>query len=136
MPGQARRREKRRSRSGETYDLVPVSSGEPEHAAVGGLVGAGTAEIVECLIGHADQVVGDELRAFAGALLRVLDAALPFEHRPPGVVVLRQLREDRLEVHLTVARGTEPPGAIDPRLVPAVHALTSVRIELCVLDVK
>src|SRR5437016_290856 len=83
-----------------------------------------------------DDVIGDELRPFAGTVLRVLEAALPLEHRPAGVVVLRQLREDRLEVHLTVAQGTEPAGAIDPRLEPAIHALAAGRIELGILDVK
>src|SRR5437016_7098300 len=83
-----------------------------------------------------DDVIGDELRPFAGTVLRVLEAALPLEHRPAGVVVLRELREDRLEVHLTVAQGTEPAGAIDPRLEPAIHALAASWIELGVLDVK
>src|SRR5437867_1808133 len=74
--------------------------------------------------------------AAAGAVLRVLEAALPLEHCPAGIVVLGQFREDRLEVHLTVARGTEPAGAIDPRLEPAIHALAAGRIELGILDVK
>src|SRR5439155_1007876 len=73
---------------------------------------------------------------FAGAVLRVLEAALPLEHRPAGIVVLRQLREDRLEVHLPVAQGTEPAGAIDPRLEAAIHALAAGRMELGILDVK
>src|SRR6266545_4128150 len=118
------------SRSGWTM------SGDAEHPAVRGLVGAGAGEIVERLLGHMDDVVGDELRSFAGAVLRVLDAALPLEHRPAGIVVLRQFREDRLEVHLTVAQGTEPARAIDPRLESAIHALLAGRIELGVLDVK
>src|SRR5213593_3486955 len=118
------------SRSGWTI------SGDAEHPAIRGLVGAGAGEIVERLFRHTDDVVGDELRPFAGAVLRVLEAALPLEHRPAGIVVLRQLREDRLEVHLTVAQGTEPAGAIDPRLEPAIHALAAGRIELGILDVK
>src|SRR6266545_3306073 len=111
-------------------------SGDAEHPAVRGLVGAGAGEIVERLVRHPDDVVGDELRPFAGAVLRVLDAALPLEHRPAGIVVLGELREDRLEVHLPVAQGTEPAGAIDPRLEPAIHALAAGRIELGILDVK
>src|SRR5437773_10789186 len=66
----------------------------------------------------------------------MFDAALPFEYRPARIVVLRQLREDRLEVHLTIAEGTEPAGAIDPRLEHAIHALAAGRIELGILDVK
>src|SRR6266508_5757607 len=103
-------------------------SGDAEHAAIRGDVGAGAGEIVERLFRHADDVVGDELRSFTRAVLRMLDAALPFEHRPAGIVVLRQLREDRLEVHLTIAEGTEPAGAIDPRLEPAIHALAAGQI--------
>src|SRR6266516_992305 len=118
------------SRSGGTM------SGDAEHAAIRGLVGAGTGEIVERLLGHTNDVVGDELRPLAGAVLRMLDAALPLEHRPAGIVVLRELREDRLEVHLTVAEGTEAAGAIDPRLEPAIHALPAGRIELGILDMK
>src|SRR4051812_20653040 len=112
------------------------SSGDAEHSGVRGEVGAGAGEIVERLFRHANDVVGDELRAFAGAVLRVLDAALPLEHRPTGIVVLRELREYRLEVHLPVAERTESPGAIDPRLEPAIHALPPRRIELGILDVK
>src|SRR6266550_3663918 len=111
-------------------------SGDAEHPAICGEVGAGAGEIVERLFRHAEDVVGDELRSLAGAVLRVLDAALPLEHRPARIVVLRQLREDRLEVHLTIAEGTEPAGAIDPRLEPAIHALAAGRIELGILDVK
>src|SRR6266571_578627 len=118
------------SRSGGTM------SGDAEHPAIRGLVGAGAREIVERLLGHTDDVVGDELRAFAGAVLGVLDATLPLEHRPAGIVVLGELREDRLEVHLTIAQGTEPAGAIDPRLESAIRALAAGRIELGVLDVK
>src|SRR5438067_13428011 len=112
------------------------SSGDAEHTAIRGEVGAGAGEIVERLFRHPDDVVGDELRAFARAILRMLDAALPLEHRPSGIVVLRELREDGLEVHLPVAERTEPPGAIDPRLKPAIHALPPRRTELGILDVK
>src|SRR5258705_8144218 len=118
------------SRSGGTM------SGDAEHPAIRRLVGPGAREIVERLLGHTDDVVGDELRPFAGAVLRMLDAALPLEHRPAGIVVLRELREDRLEVHMTVAQGTEAAGAIEPRLEPAIQTLPAGRIELGILDVK
>src|SRR5260370_15191653 len=111
-------------------------SGDSEHPAIRSIISTRAGEIVERLFRHPDDVVGDELRPLAGAVLRMLDAALPFEHRPAGIVVLRQLREDRLEVHLTVAQRTEPAGAIDPRLEPAIHALAAGRIELGILDVK
>src|SRR5213593_3617871 len=111
-------------------------SGDAEHAAICGDVGAGAGEIVERLVRHPDDVVGDELRPLAGAVFRMFEAALPFEHRPAGIVVLGELREDRLEVYLTIAEGTEPAGAIHPRLEPAIHALAAGRIELGILDVK
>src|SRR5438094_3181371 len=111
-------------------------SGHAEHAAVRRHVGTGTGEIVECLFRDADDVVGDELRSFAGAVLGVLETALPLQHRPAGIIVLGELREDRLEVHLTVAQRTEPSGPLGPRLEPAIHALAAGRVELGVLDVK
>src|SRR6266571_9193897 len=95
------------SRSGEALPSLLVRrprSDDAEHAAIGGHVGAGAGEIVERLFRDAGDVVGDELRPFAGAVLRVLEATLPLQHRPAGIIVLRQLREDRLEVHLAVAQ--------------------------------
>src|SRR5467141_3574221 len=99
----------------------PPASGDAEHAAVGRHVGAGTGEIVERLLGDADDVVGDELRPFASAVLGVLETAFPFEHRPAGIIVLGQLGENSLEVHLAVAQRMERSGPIDPRLEPTVH---------------
>src|SRR5882757_7347365 len=82
--------------------LVPALS-EAEHAAVGGLVGAGPSEVVEGARRRLDDVPLDEGSAFGRALFAALDAALPLEHRPAGVVVLRQLREDGGEVDLPIA---------------------------------
>src|SRR5437899_9115431 len=105
-------------------------SGDAEHAAVRRYVGAGTGEIVERLFGHADDVVGDELRPFASAVLGVLETALPLQHRPAGIIVLGELGEDRLEVHLAVAQRAEASGPIYPRLESTIHALAAVRVEL------
>ena len=52
---------------------------------------------------HADDVILDERRPFGGALLGVLDAALPLEHRPAAVAILGELAEDRAEVDLAIA---------------------------------
>src|SRR5438552_9034028 len=111
-------------------------SGDAEHAPIGGHVGAGTGEIVERLFRDPDDMIGDELRPFARAILGVLETAFPLQHRPAGIIVLGELREDRLEVHLTVAQRTEPSGPLGPRLEPAIHALAAGRVELGVLDVK
>src|SRR3989442_730581 len=112
-----------RPRSRRPCSAPPPPSGDAEHAAVRRYVGAGTGEIVERLFGDADDVVGDELRSFASAILGVLEAAFPLQHRPAGIVVLGELGEDSFEVHLAVTQRTKPSGPIDPRLEPAVHAL-------------
>src|SRR5450432_2560211 len=66
-------------------------------------VAPGAGEVVERLLGDADDVLLDERRALGGARFGVLQRALPLEHRPAVVVVLRHLREDRAEVDLAVA---------------------------------
>src|SRR5881398_506277 len=111
-------------------------SGDAAHAPIGGHVGAGTGEIVERLFRDPDDMIGDELRPFARAILGVLETAFPLQHRPAGIIVLGELGEDRLEVHLAVAQRTEPSGPINPRLETAVHALAAGRVELGVLDVE
>src|SRR2546430_6796181 len=70
------------------------------------------------------------------SILGVLETAFPLQHRPAGIIVLGELGEDRLEVHLAVAQRTEPSGPINPRLETAVHALAAGRVELGVLDVE
>src|SRR6266581_1430084 len=63
----------RSGRDGPNSAVASTMSGDAEHAAVGGLVGVGAAEIVERLFRDTDDMVGDQLRAFAGAVLRVLE---------------------------------------------------------------
>ena len=81
-------------------------------------------------------MVGDEAGALGRAVFRVLDAALPLQHRPAVEAVSGQLGEDPLEVDLAIARGPEPPGPAQPRLEPTVGAGLAVRPELGVLDVE
>src|SRR5262249_44219987 len=66
----------------------------------------------------------------------ILQAALPFEHRPGVVADGGELGEDADEVHLAVAERAEAPGAIDPGLEARIDALPSGRIELRILDVE
>ena len=113
-----------------------TKTSEAEHFAVGGLVGAGGGEIVECCRGGLDDVARDEGGAFGGALFGGLDAAFPFEDGPAGEIVLSQFGEDCGEIDLAVAERAEAAGAIDPRLKAAVDALATGRAELGVLDVK
>ena len=62
----------------------------PQHAVDLTLVGCAAGEIVKGFFRHADDVVLDEIRALAGAVLRMLQAAFPFEHRPGVVTILDQ----------------------------------------------
>jgi hypothetical protein len=81
-------------------------------------------------------VVADDGGALTRAVLRVLQAALPLQHCPAREIVLRELREDRLEVDLAVPERPEPTGPIDPVLVAAVHAAARTGAKLRVLDVE
>src|SRR5208337_2380589 len=98
------------------------------------LVDRAAGEVVERLLGNADDVMRDELGALARPVLRVLEAAFPFEHRPGGIAVLRHLGEDAGKIDLPVAERPETPGPLDPRRIARIDALPSVRIELRVLD--
>ena len=100
------------------------------------IVGAAGREIVEGACRHLDDVRLDERRALGGTLLAVLDAALPFQHRPAVETVLRQLGEDAAEIDLAVAERAEPAGAVHPGLEAAIHALLAGRVELRVLGVE
>src|SRR5262245_48837820 len=73
-------------RGGVDHGGIP--SVDAEHAPVGGLVGAGAGEIVERLLGDADDVVGDEPGALACAVLGMLETAFPLQHGPAREVVL------------------------------------------------
>src|SRR5947208_13118893 len=109
---------------------------DSERLAIEITVGARSGEIIEGTLGHADDVIAHERRAFPRAILGMLDRALPLHDGPAGIVVLCQLREDRLEVNLPVAERAKTSGPIDPVLITAVHAGFSGRAELSVLDVK
>src|SRR6202008_3628240 len=86
--------------------------------------------------GHADDVIADERSTFTGAFLRMLDAAFPFQDGPALEAVLRKLGEDRAEIDLAVAKRTEAPGAVDPRLEAAIDAGAAIGIELGILHVE
>src|SRR4051812_2699606 len=71
-------------------------------------------KIVKRPIGDADDVVADEGRALARAVLGVLQAAFPLQHRPAVESDRCHARKNRLEVDLPVAERAEAAGAIDP----------------------
>jgi hypothetical protein len=54
-------------------------------------------------------MAADKLAAFARAGLRVLQAALPLQHRPAVKIILGQLAENRFEIDLPVAQRTKRP---------------------------
>src|SRR5208337_2497268 len=81
------------------------------------LVDGGAGEIVERLLGDADDVLRDELGALARPVFRVLETALPFQHRPGGIAVLRHLGENAGKIDLPVAERTEAPRPFDPRRI-------------------
>src|SRR5271166_3535413 len=112
------------------------SSAQSERALDLLFVGRAAGEIVERFFGDADDVMLDEVGALARAVLRVLEAAFPFEHRPGRIAVLRHLGEDAREVDLPVAERAEAARPVDPRRIPRIDALPAVRVELGVLDVE
>ncbi len=75
----------------------------PSSFEIGRAIGAGGGEIVERVVGHLDDMVGDEFRALARRDFRVLQAALPLVDRPTGKIIGGELGEDRLEIDLPVA---------------------------------
>jgi len=83
-----------------------------------------------------DDVTANELSAFSRAVLGMLQRALPFQHCPAGVVVLRQLREDRAEIDLTVTERAKTTGPAEPITVAAIDPLASVRAEFASLTWK
>ena len=78
----------------------------------------------------------DKGGAFAGAVFRMFEAALPFENSPAFEIVCGELAENGFEVDLSVAQGAEAARAVDPGLVAAIDALAAGGIEFGVLDME
>src|SRR4029453_18354776 len=78
----------------------------------------------------------NEWGALCGTLLRIFQAAFPFEYGPSRVAVLRELAEYGFEVELPVTERTETPSAVFPCLKAAVDPLPPGRPELGILDVE
>src|SRR4030095_9590945 len=116
--------------------LSPRALRDPEHALVLLGVDARLGEVVEGGLRDLDDLVLHDRGAFLRALHVVLERALPLDDSPAGIVVLRELAEDRREVDLAVAEGTDPPGALGPAEVAAVSPAPTARPELGVLHVE
>src|SRR6266446_9630712 len=104
---------------------LPCDWLDAEHAPDPRLLDRRSGEIIECLIGHANDMVCNELRAFAGAVFGILQAAFPFQDSPRVVADRRQLRKNALEVDLTVTKRPESPSTVNPSLESRIDALSA-----------
>src|ERR1700728_1967554 len=93
------------------------------------LVDRSAGKVVERLVGDADELMLDEVGALARPILRMLEVAFPFEHRPGRIAVLRHLGKNAAEIDLAVAERTEAASAFDPTCVARIDALPSGGIE-------
>src|SRR5579863_4222832 len=100
------------------------------------LVDGSAGEVVECLLGDADDVMLDEVGALARPVLGVLERAFPLEHGPGRIAVLGHLGEHAAKIDLPVAERAEAARPLDPRRIARIDALPAGRIELAVLDVE
>src|SRR5260370_9675860 len=80
---------------------------QAEHLAVRKIVGTCPGKIVEGALGNADDVILDELRAFARAVLRVLERAFPSQHRPSVELIDCNRGEVTAQIDLTVSQRTQ-----------------------------
>src|SRR5260370_20649918 len=87
---------------------------QAEHLAVRKIVGACPGKIVEGALGNADDVMLDELRALARAILRVLERAFPLQHRPAVEIIGCKLSEDAAEIALSIDQRAKPPCPLRP----------------------
>src|SRR5271154_1357515 len=134
MPSRMRRPSAASLRPSIAMAILP--SAQAERALDLLLVDRAGGEVVERLVGHADDVLLDKLGALARAVLGMLQGALPFQHRPGGISVLGELGENAAEIDMAVAERAEAPGAIDPGGIARIDALPAGRIELGVLGVE
>lgn len=81
-------------------------------------------------------MAADKLAAFARADLRVLQAALPLQHRPAVKIILGELAENRFEIDLPIAQRTKTPRPLLPVLIAAVDPAAPVAAEFGIFDVK
>src|SRR5690606_14675409 len=109
---------------------------QSEDAPVGSLVGAGGGKVIKAPVGGADHVPADERRTLARAILRMLQAAFPFEHGPALIAVLRELAEHLREIDLPIAGRAEASRSFHPVQVAAIHAGAATGAELRILHME
>ena len=98
------------------------------------VISAGVSKVIKRFVGNANDVITDEDRAFPGAIFRMFQTALPFEHRPAVKVVCGQFGENSVKFYLSIAQRSEPARTINPGLIAAIDTLFRSRIEFCILD--
>lgn len=81
-------------------------------------------------------MAADKLAAFARANLRILQAALPLQHRPAVKIIFCELAENRFEIDLPVAQRTKTPRPLLPVLIAAVDPAAPAAAEFGIFDVK
>jgi len=81
-------------------------------------------------------MTSDERRALGGRDLGMFEAILPLVNRPSLEIIFGELREDLVEVDLSVAERAVAGRAFQPGLVAGIEALFAGRAKLGVFDVK
>src|SRR5690242_6247795 len=109
---------------------------EPQHAADIGPAARPAHAGIEGSLSDTDQMLLDEARALGGSLVRILQAALPFQRRPAVEAVARQAAENAAKIDITVAKTAEASGAVEPLGIAAIDPAAGADIEFGVLDVK
>ena len=107
-----------------------------KHFTICCLVSAAIGKIIKGAFGDSDNVIGNELCAFARAVLRVFQAAFPLDNRPTIKVIGRHLGKDRRKIDLSITKGPEPSCPIYPRLIARINPLPTGWIKLCVFDME
>jgi hypothetical protein len=95
---------------------------QPKRQPIQPLVGAAGGKFIDCTMRTANDVAGNEWGALASAILGMLQAALPLQHRPAVLSILGELAEDGFEVSLPVSGRTEVAWPVNPLLVSAINS--------------
>src|SRR5262245_11964810 len=78
----------------------------------------------------------NELSALPRAVVRILQATLPFQDSPAVIAIPCQTIEDPAKIDLAIADAAKTTGPIKPVLIAAIDPACGTWCELCVLDVE
>src|SRR5215469_1326433 len=113
---------RRRYRRAVFYGEYHVSWLQPQYSIIGLDILCACCEIIKGPGWYIDEHTANKFCPFACALYRILDAALPFKHGPTGEAILRQYREDTLEINLSITYTAETTRTIYPVLIATVDS--------------